>query len=344
MQRGRGGAAFDLPSFIATLSKKKPAAAERLKLLKGNIDRPLAAILSLNTIAHTIGAAGVGAQATQVWEGDHVVGVVSAVMTLLILIFSEIIPKTIGALHWRSLGPIIGQTVVLLIWVLFPLVWLSERITKVLSGGKGHHTLTRDELRAMAEIGAEQGVLEEGESRVFKGLMRFPQITVADIMTPRVVVIAFPESKTVGEILAEQPRLFVSRVPIFQENLDHVTGFIMRSELLLAGARDQRDMPLSEIRRDIMTIDAEKSAKEAFDVLLSERQHIALVVDQYGSAVGIITLEDVIETLLGMEIVDEHDENVDMQKVARDRWKERAKRMGLNVPAEDSIDPDGKPE
>ncbi|OYP29454.1 CNNM domain-containing protein [Rhodopirellula sp. MGV] len=319
------------PSFIATLAQRKPTDAARLESLKSNIDRPLAAILSLNTIAHTIGAAGVGAQAAVAMENVSV-GVVSAVMTLLILIFSEIIPKTLGALYWRSLGPIVAQTVMVLIWVLYPLVWLSERLTKLLSGGKGHHTLTREELGAMAEIGAEQGVLEEGESRLFLSLMRFPEITVADIMTPRLVVIAFPESLTVGEVMEQQTELFVSRIPIYNGSLDHVVGFVMRSELLLAAAKDEDNVKLSELRRDMITMEGGTSAKAAFDQFIEARQHIALVTDQYGSTQGIVSLEDVIETLLGLEIVDEHDKSIDMQKVARKRWAARARKMGLQVP------------
>ncbi len=319
------------PSYVATLAENQPADAARLKKLKANIDRPLAAILSLNTIAHTVGAAGVGAQAQVVWE-DMPLAVVGAVMTLLILVLSEIIPKTIGALHWRVLAPWVGRSVALLIWVLYPLVWMSERLTKMLSGGKGHHALTREEFGAMAEIGAEQGVLAEDESRVFRSLMRFPQITVTDIMTPRVVVLAFPESSTVGQVLDAHPDLRVSRLPIYVDKLDQASGFVMRTDLLLARSRGEDDRPLSELRRDMLTIRDSASAKHAFDVLLNDRQHIALVIDQYGSAVGIVTLEDVIETLLDLEIVDEHDRDIDMQLVARDRWKKRAEAMGLPIP------------
>lgn len=319
------------PSFIKTLKKSKPRDAERLRVLKANIDRPLAAILSLNTIAHTIGAAGVGAEAAKAW-GSGSLAIVSAVMTLLILFLSEIIPKTIGALYWRRLGPIVARTVEWLMWILFPLVWLSEKLTKVISGGKSHHTLTREELGAMADIGAEQGILEENESRIFRALMRFPQIRVSDIMTPRVVVLAFPESQTVGEVLDAHPDILVSRLPIFDERLDKASGFVMRTDLLLARSRDEDDKPLSEFRRDLTRIPDTESAQTAFDTLLNDRQHIALVIDQYGSAVGIVTLEDVIETLLGLEIVDEHDEEVDMQVFARNQWKIRAKQMGLEVP------------
>jgi len=318
------------PSFIVTLKETRPRDAQRLSALKSNIDRPLAAILSLNTIAHTIGAAGVGAQAARVW-GDGSLAWVSAVMTLLILVLSEIIPKTLGALYWRPLGPTVARSVRWLIILLYPLVWLSEKLTKVLSGGKGHHVLTRDELRAMADIGAQQGVLEEGESKIFRSLMRFPQITVDDIMTPRRVVLAFPETMTVGEVLEKHPELGFSRLPIFDQELDQTSGFVMRSDVLLASARDNPDLPLASLRREIITIPSEASAKTAFDVLLDDRQHIALVTDQYGSAVGVVTLEDVIETLLGLEIVDEHDTEVDMQQLARQKWKERAMKLGLEA-------------
>jgi CBS domain containing-hemolysin-like protein len=318
------------PSYIATLRDSKPKQALRLKGLKENIDRPLAGILSLNTIAHTIGAAGVGAQATEVF-GSQWLGLTSVIMTLLILIFSEIIPKTIGALHWRVLAPAIAVSVSWLIWVLYPLVWGSELLTKLLSGGKGHHALTREELGAMAEIGAQQGVLAESESRVLRSLIRFPRIKVTDIMTPRVVVIAFPEEKTVGEVLEQYPDLPVSRLPIYQSKLDKATGFVLKTDLLLARSRGEDTRPLADFRRELTTIESETSAKLALDQLLKGRLHIALVVDQYGSVVGIVTLEDVIETLLGLEIVDEQDQEVDMQKFARERWRQRAKRTGLDV-------------
>jgi CBS domain containing-hemolysin-like protein len=321
------------PTFVATLKESRPVDAKRLAALKTNIDRPLAAILSLNTIAHTIGAAGVGAQAGKIW-GSGSLAVVSAVMTLLILVLSEIIPKTLGATYWRSLGPIVARSVRWLIIVLYPLVWMSEQLTRMLSGGQGHHVLTRDEFGAMADIGAQQGVLDQGESKIFRSLMRFPQITVADIMTPRRVVLAFPESMTVGEVVAGQSQLNFSRLPIYETELDQTSGFVMRSDVLLASARDQHDLPLSELRREILTIPADASAKVAFDFLLDDRQHIALVIDQYGSAVGVVTLEDVIETMLGLEIVDEHDTEVDMQQLARQKWKERAAKLGLELPHE----------
>ncbi|SMP75555.1 Hemolysin, contains CBS domains [Neorhodopirellula lusitana] len=324
------------PSFIATLREKRPVAADRLQRLKANVDRPLAAILSLNTIAHTIGAAGVGAQAAAVYGGDgylgeNAVGIASALMTLLILVFSEIIPKTLGALHWRTLGPIVGTSVEYLIMVLYPLVWLSEILTKWLSGGKSHHALTREELTAMAEIGAQQGVLEDHESRVFRALMKLPDLNAADIMTPRVVIIAFPEIKTIGELFEQTEELPVSRIPIFHNKLDEVSGFVLKNDLLVAQARGESERTLKDFARPVKTVNASTPLPALLEMLLEGRLHMAMVSDQYGSIVGLVTLEDLVETLLGLEIVDESDTNVDMQQLARKRWEERAAKRGIRL-------------
>ncbi|WP_168564220.1 hemolysin family protein [Crateriforma spongiae] len=310
------------PSFIATLGQQKPKAAKRLEDLKDNIDRPLAAILSLNTIAHTIGAAGVGAEVVRLY-GDQYLAAASAVMTLLILVLSEIIPKTIGALYWRTLGPIVATSVRWLIWILYPLVWMSERLTRLLSGGKSHHTLTREELSAMAKIGAKQGVLEANEHRIFDSMIRFPRVTAQEVMTPRAVVLAVSESSTVAEALALESILSVSRIPVYEGTLDHVSGFVLKDDLLLAQARGQDTDPITTYRRPLLTVRDEVRLPRLLDQLLQGRHHIAIVVDQYGSVVGLVTLEDIVETLLDLEIIDEHDREVDMQKLARRRWEKR---------------------
>lgn len=327
------------PSFIATLQEKNAKAAERLRRLKANVDRPLAAILSLNTIAHTIGAAGVGAQAAAIYGGEgylgeNAVGIASALMTLLILVFSEIIPKTLGALHWRTLGPLIGTTVEYLILILYPLVWLSELLTKWLSGGKAQHSLTRDELTAMAEIGAQQGVLEDHESRMFRALMKLPDLKASDIMTPRVVVIAYPETTTIEELFAARDSLPVSRIPIYHDKLDELTGFVLKNDLLIAQARDESSRLLKEFARTVKTVQAATPLPQLLEMLLEGRFHMAMVTDQYGSVVGLVTLEDLVETLLGLEIVDESDAEVDMQSFARQRWQERAAKRGLRLESE----------
>jgi CBS domain containing-hemolysin-like protein len=321
------------PSFIATLRKSKPAAAERLHRLKSNIDRPLAAILSLNTIAHTIGAAGVGAQAAVALENVPL-GVVSGVLTLLILIFSEIIPKTIGALYWRKLAPPMGITIEGLILLMYPLVWLSERITRLLSGGKDAHQVSREELAATLAIGAQQGVLDAHELSIFNSLMRFPKIKVCDVMTPRAVVLRMDQSMTIGEFFEAHPDVPVSRLPIYDETFDHTTGFVLKNDLLLASARGTDDRPLSDFRREIISVPDDMPLPRVLQSLLRDRIHIAMVVNQYGSTVGIVTLEDIVETLLGLEIVDEQDREVDMQQFAREQWKQRAAKAGLDVNSE----------
>ncbi len=317
------------PSYIAVLKEEGKRSAERLAQLKANIDRPLSAILSLNTVAHTVGAAGVGAQAASIW-GNQAVGWASAVMTLLILFLSEIIPKTIGAVYWRTLAPAIATLTQLLVWLLLPLVWLSELFTRLI-GGSGHHqVVTREEVAALADIGAKSGQLDPGESKILFNLFRLDKLRVQDIMTPRTVVIALPEELTVGDVVSQHPDLPVSRIPVYDDSIDGVTGFVIRSDVLLR-AHDQPDAPLSELRREIRTVPAAARLTVLFDMLLKSGEHIALVIDEYGGTDGLVTLEDLIETLLGTEIVDEADTDADMRRVARERWKQRAAKLGLDT-------------
>jgi CBS domain containing-hemolysin-like protein len=317
------------PSYIATKKEEGLRAAPVLEHMKQNIDRPLSAILSLNTIAHTAGAAGVGAQAATLW-GSQAVGWASALMTILILVLSEIIPKTIGAVYWRPLAPWTARFVQALIWILFPLVWLSELVTKLISGGKTE-IITREEVAAMAVLSGQHGELETSESLILANLFRLPSLKVQDIMTPRTVVIAFPEDLSVAEAYAERPDLPVSRVPIYDDSIDHVTGFVLRNDILLAHAQGDTNKKLSELRREIKGVPASASLTHLFDLLLHQREHIALVVDEYGGTDGLVTMEDLLETLLGMEIVDEADTDADMQRIARRRWKKRARTLGLDI-------------
>ncbi len=323
------------PSYIAQLRETGAKGADTLERLKKSVDRPLAAILSLNTIAHTVGAAGVGAESAA-YFGSQYVGVTSAVLTLLILVLSEIIPKTIGATYWRALAPTVGTIVDWLIWFMYPLVLLSDGISKLISPHGTHGVVTREEIAAMATLGAQSGNLEHSESRIFANLLRFRELTVADIMTPRTVVIAFPQSRTVDELFEKTPEVPVSRLPIYKEKLDDVTGFVHKNDLLLARARGEGHKPLVDFRRDLTTVRDETTVAKLSDVLLGSGAHIAAVTDRFGGLDGVVTLEDLIETLLGLEIVDEHDAAPDMQKLARRKWKERAKRLGIVLP-EDAV-------
>jgi len=325
------------PSYIASMKEQGSGTAATLEHMKQNIDRPLSAILSLNTIAHTVGAAGVGAQAADMW-GSQAVGWASAIMTLLILVLSEIIPKTIGAVYCRGLAPWVSRFVQGLVWVLYPLVWLSEQMTKLISGGK-QEVVTRSEVAAMAALSMEHGELEVSESRILTNLFRLPSLKVEDVMTPRTVMIAFPEDTTVAEAHQQRPKLSVSRIPIYDGTIDKVTGFVLRTDMLLAQARGEGNTQLKELRREIKGVPAHASLSKLFDLLLNQREHIALVVDEYGGTDGLVTMEDLIETLLGMEIVDEADAVADMQRIARRRWEERARTLGLdhNPPADADV-------
>lgn len=314
------------PAYIGALEATRPAAAERLRELKADIDRPLAAILTLNTVAHTIGAAGAGAEAAA-YFGSGAIGVFSAVLTLGILVLSEIIPKTLGAVYWRGLAPPVSRLLGPLIYLLYPLVLMSQWFAKLLTRGEKEGDVSREELAALADIGADQGVFVGQEARFFKSLLRFESLRVSDVMTPRTVLVAFPETATAQDLVdAKRP---FSRYPIFSENRDEITGYVLLSDALTRVADDAHGTPLATLRRDLLAVPDDTSLLEVFERLVEGRSHIALVVDEYGGTAGIATMEDVIETLLGLEITDETDRTEDMQVLARDRWRSRASQLGL---------------
>lgn len=318
------------PPFVALMERKKNKTGKILHDLKEDIDRPLSAILSLNTIAHTVGAAGVGAQA-QVVFGSAYVGITSAVLTLLILVISEIIPKTLGATYWKNLAGFAAKATRILIIITYPLVLMSKGITRLLSRGKKVPSVSREEFSAMAEIGYEEGVFEEGESNIFKNLIRFQSLRVNDIMTPRIVVIKFHEEQTISEVL-QKNELYVSRMPVYKKNEEDITGYVLKNDLYYRSSQGEGDKQLKEIKREVLIVPELLSLKRLFVRLLEKQEHIAVAVDEYGGFSGVVTMEDVVETLLGMEIVDEIDAIEDMQKLARQKWRERAKRLGIELP------------
>lgn len=317
-------------AHIALLEKQGKKAGIVLNTLKADINKPLAAILTLNTIAHTVGAAGAGAQAAKVF-GSAYVGIASAILTLLILIFSEIIPKTLGAHYWRQLAPLTGYSLKGLVWLLYPFVKLSELLTRGLTHGPTLSGFSRQEFAAMAELSVQEGQLAELESTILKNLLRLRKTPIADAMTPRTVVFSLSEDLKVDEFFHKHDRVRFSRIPIYAASRDEVTGFVLRSDLLLAQARGNFDNPLKTYGRPLPALLSTMSLAQAFDEFIRRRAHIMLVVDEYGGLKGLLTLEDVIETLLGLEIVDEGDQAVDMQQLARRLWKKRAKEMDLNL-------------
>jgi CBS domain containing-hemolysin-like protein len=319
------------PSYIANLQQHKPKRAMLLKKLKQeNIDRSLAAILTLNTIAHTVGAIGSGAKATVVF-GSAWFGVFSAVMTLMILFLSEIIPKTLGAVYWRSLSGVTAGFINLLIIALYPLIFVSELLTRLVARGKSVHSFNREEFVAMAEVGEESGHINERESRIIRNLFRFSSVKAEDVMTPRTVIVAFDANTTIDQALSLPKISPFSRFPIYQTNVDEICGFVIKDDLLLAKAQSRGGEPVSSLQREIMVVPADIPLSQLLEQLLDKRQHIARVTGPYGETEGLVTLEDVIETLLGMEIVDEADKVEDMQVLARQRWAKRAKALGIDV-------------
>ena len=315
------------PSFVARQEQEGRWLGTKLRKFKDNVDQPLAAILSLNTIAHTVGAAGAGAQAAAVF-GDAYIGVISAVLTFLILVVSEIIPKTLGAAYWRQLSPFVVRSLEVTIWSMWPLVKLADSLTRLLTKGKEKSTVHREEFIALAGLGAKEGVFHKYESRILNNLFCFREVRTRDIMTPRTVMFALSENLAVEETLSLHAQLPFSRIPVYGENLDKVTGFVLKSEILQSG-QEKGAALLSELRRPLVMVPGDLPLHSLFERLMNEKAHIALVVDGYGGTEGVVTMEDFIETLLGLEIVDEVDTVEDMQVMAREQWRRRARNSGL---------------
>ena len=296
--------------------------------LKSNIDKPLSAILSLNTVAHTVGAAGVGAQAVIVF-GEAAFGVVSAILTLLILVITEIIPKTIGARFWRGLAGISAYTIRGMIIITYPLVLMSVAITRVFTKIGSKHTGSREEVSALASIGFDEGMFHEKEYRIIHNLVRLKDVRVSEIMTPRVVVTTADENLLLKDFLQDVKFLKFSRIPVYSGELENITGYVFRQTVFEKLAEDQFQLKLMDIKREIVIVPETQALFNVWEILLEKREHIALVVDEYGGTDGIVTMEDIIETLLGLEIIDEKDTIVDMQKYARKRWHNRQVKYNL---------------
>ena len=290
--------------------------------LKRNIDRPLAAILSPNTIANTFGAAGVGAQAVAVF-GSEFFGIASAILTVLILVFSEIIPKSIGSNYWRELCVPIAYVVQGLIFAIYPIVIVSESLTKLFSRRSGQ-TVSREEIAALANIGEREGVFESSEGKIINNLVKLKSIKVKSVMTPRTVVVAANENTTLERFFSNKENLRYSRIPVYKESIDDITGFVLKSDILLYLADDKKNVKLKNLRRPIINCYENTSIFNFYNILITRKQQIALVIDEYGGMEGIATMEDVVETLLGMEITDESDTQIDMQKFAKERWRRRS--------------------
>lgn len=313
-------------SYITMLEDSGVRFAGRMKAYKMDSSRPLAAILSLNTIANTIGAAGVGRQATLLF-GSQWFGVVSAVTTVLILVFSEIIPKTLGTAYWKSFAGVATGCIRVLIIILFPIVVVVEFLQKFISSKKNDVSVSRDEIGAMADVAEETGELEEDENEIIQNLINIDEISVQEAMTPRVVAAVAPETMSIKSFYKDRRFLHHSRIPVYSGNNDYITGYILRMDALQLMAEDKYDKTLADIRRDVASFQTSETIDKVWDSMVQSKEQIAIVINEYGAFEGLITMEDIIETILGGEIVDERDTVVDMQQLARDKWKKREKKV-----------------
>lgn len=309
-------------SYITLKEEEGLRAAARFKQYKLDSSRPLAAILSLNTIANTIGAAGVGKQATVIF-GSEWFGLVSAVTTILILVFSEIIPKTIGSSHWKSLTAFTAGSIRILIIILYPIVISVEFLQKMFSRGKTDVSVSRDEIGAMADVAEETGELEEDENEIIQNIINIDEIEAKDAMTPRVVAAIAPESMTIKKFYKDRRFLHHSRIPVYADNDEYITGYILRMDALQLMAEDKFDCRLSEIKREVSSFPEETTIDRIWDDMLKSKEQMAIIINEYGSFQGLLTMEDIIETVLGDEIVDERDVVVDMQQLALDKWQKQ---------------------
>lgn len=309
-------------SFLVAAEKAGKGWAGSFLKLKLDIDKPLSAILTLNTVAHTVGAAGVGAQAIKVF-GDAYFGIVSAVLTILILVFTEIIPKTAGARYWRNLAGAANFTIRGMIVLTYPLVIIAAYLTRLISRDRSIVQTSREEISALASLGAEEGIVAENENRIIQNILHLKNLKVNKIMTPRVVVSLAQEEMELERFLEYEEFYSFSRIPVYGENDDHVTGYVLRQEVLERLAEKHEGLKLRDVRREITIVPYSTQVFEVWETLLTRREHIALVVDEYGGTAGIVTMEDIIESLLGLEIVDEKDATTDMQEYAREKWRKR---------------------
>jgi len=321
------------PTFINIQKRDGKPYADALKALKQDVDKPLIAILTLNTIAHTVGAILVGTEAKKLFNDDgYGVFIVSVVMTILILVASEIIPKTIGAKYWKELANFTTKTLGIMVTILkyTGILWILQLFTKIIgSKGHGESVLSREDFSAMTEIATDKGVFQESESKVIRNLLGFKEILVKDIMTPRSVIKIDSGAKTIQQFFDENPDLKFSRIPIHGEKEDDISGYVLKDKIMGAIIHGKGQDSLDSIKRELLVTDRNLPIPELFEKLIEQREHIALVVDEYGSVSGLVSQEDVIETLLGLEIMDESDNVADLQQLARKSWENRAKKLGL---------------
>jgi len=312
-------------SYVAVLEKEKPKVGKLLRHHKENINKSIASILILNTIANTLGAAAVGAQASIIFGNDAVV-YVSIVLTFAILFFSEIIPKTIGAIHWKALAPIAAHIIRIFIWITYPIILSTLFVTNRISKGKDDaHTLTKEELLESMLLSEDEGIIDEKESDVIENILNLGNVKVGEVLTPRSVVFALDENMTIKEIIKSQNDIFnFSRIPVYHGSIEDVTGIVLTKKIFQQALEDD-SVSVGSIKKEIFSINENVPVSKALDLFISKKDHMFLIVDNYDQTEGILTLEDCVETILGVEIMDESDANEDMRELAKFKMKQKRK-------------------
>ena len=316
-------------SYISVLEKEKPQIGKLLRLHKTNISKSIASILILNTIAHTIGAAAVGAQAAILFGNDAVI-IISIIMTFAILFLSEIIPKTIGAVYWKQLAPYSARLIRIFIWITYPIILTTLAITnKISAGNEDSNSLTKDELLESMLLSEDDGVIDEKESDFIENILKLDEIKIGDVLTPRSVVFALDEKRTLKDIIATEEEIFnFSRVPVFHDSIEEVKGIVLTKKIFQQAIKDDT-VTLESIKKEIFSINENIPISKALDLFITKKDHMFLVMDNYDQTEGIITLEDCVETILGVEIMDESDSTEDMRELAKIKMKQKRKERSL---------------
>lgn len=308
-------------SYVAVIEKERPTVGALLRLQKKSINKSIASILVLNTIANTLGAAAVGAQAAKIFGNDAVV-YVSVILTFAILFISEIIPKTIGAIYWKQLAPVAAYFIRVFIWITYPIILLTLAVTNKISKGKSNtHSMTKEELLESMLMSEDEGVIDEKQSDVIENILKLREIKVAEVLTPRSVVFALNENMTIKEVMDTQPAIFkFSRIPVYESSMEDVTGIVLTKKIFKQALKDDT-VYLKTIKKDIFAINENIPVSKALDLFISKKDHMFLVRDNYDQTEGIVTLEDCVETILGVEIMDESDTTEDMRELAKRKMK-----------------------
>lgn len=312
------------PAFIAVETDGSHKSGKVLKTVTDNMHRSISAILTLNTISHTLGSAWIAYQVQKEF-GESLLTVFSIFLTFMILVFSEILPKTIGQNNPKALAKFCAYAVQIMVIMLYPIVKLSDFISKTLSSPSEEPDITRDEMIKSAQIGVEEGTLKTKESDIIKNLMMLDKVFISDIMTPRSVITALDGDMTVNEVSKKYRPIRFSRIPVFEDSLDNIIGLTHRYKVLEALSQDLHHKKIKELVAPISSLSERMTVSQALDFFVKAKDHLALVTDDYGVVTGLVTLEDTVETLLGVEIVDEFDNIEDMRKYALDQWQQRKK-------------------